>query len=362
MCILMLALAGCGLQPLYGTPERIQASASAAPREVTIPPSATPSTPRVGPTEEPRRLLTDLQSIPPGNYLAYSVQVHGPEEGTPPPIEVRLLGTNGEDLGLIAGLQGDDWAISPDGRWLAYSCLRQGGDLCPKAGLGLLSLESNVAAQVTGIDWGIGSWSPDGAHLVIADYGEIAIVDVSTRERIPISACQKWSSYEPADCSEPQWSPDGRYISFQVGFSHSGPRDERSGLYLMETTCLPNHSSCWAGIVGPLPVGPGYTWSPDGRFLGYQSSVDAPGEGILLYEVALRTVSTVIPYPMANSQEIWGNTAFSFDGRFLATSWGDILDAASGTILATFPGEGHGRIQWLALPPPIPSVTPPTAQ
>ena len=132
MCILMLALAGCGLQPLYGTPERIQASTSAVPREIAISPSATPSRPPVGPTEEPRRLFTNMQSIPPGNYLAYSVQVRGPEEDTPPPIEVRLVDTNGEDLGLIARLQGDDWAVSLDGRWLAYSCPKQGGDLCLK--------------------------------------------------------------------------------------------------------------------------------------------------------------------------------------------------------------------------------------
>jgi Tol biopolymer transport system component len=102
-------------------------------------------------------------------------------------------------------------------------------------------------------------WSPDSKHIVFetlrdGDKGTIYVVSVAggaPQELLPPGPSRRW----------PDWSPDGRTISFTVedelvGIPHSESCTYLFDLNLRKSAPLPN--SCGLILV---------RWSPDGRFL-----------------------------------------------------------------------------------------------
>jgi len=95
---------------------------------------------------------------------------------------------------------------SPDGKWLAYSDLRQN--------LFLLNLETGVSNKISTNQEGLGSlsWSPDSKWVSFVQSAkntmqQIYLYCLSTGETLPITTDRANSRY-------PQWSPDGKFIYF----------------------------------------------------------------------------------------------------------------------------------------------------
>ncbi len=90
------------------------------------------------------------------------------------------------------------------------------------------------------------------------------------------------------DCSQPSWSPDGKWISYlrRPGGALAG---HPTGLFLMNTSCLSQPKNCESIATGPFKVSSGYTWSPDGKYIasewsGYIRIYKVVGSGLVLYK------------------------------------------------------------------------------
>ena len=284
----------------------------------------------------------------PGDYIAYSRPSAALSSAEIPWTDIFLVHADGSEVGLLATLPRDDWAFSPDANTLAYST----GDR-----IRLLDLRLGTESPLPGSHWNIGSWSPDGTHLLTSEYGEVNMVSVPSGEAFPITRCIEWAPSIQADCFLPAWSPDGAFISFSAEFAHSGPRDPLAGVYLLDTQCLFDLDACWPNITGPLPFTSGYAWAPDGQTIAFPSNVWAPGEGIGLFSIASYRTIGYVPDPSANSEDIGASIAWSPDGSRIATTWGRIIDLLNGSGVAAFPDTPHARIQWIRIPE-VPRPTP----
>jgi len=128
---------------------------------------------------------------------------------------VRMEVATGEITTLAQEANTWGWAVSPDGRWVAFTPfagrdvgrIGGGNDLCLVPATGG---EVSVLARYVRMNYGLSfSWAPDGAALAYWDNGEVFVTDLAGERR-------QLTRYGPKDRDEfyeqPLWSPEGAYL------------------------------------------------------------------------------------------------------------------------------------------------------
>jgi hypothetical protein len=135
-----------------------------------------------------------------------------------------------------------------------------------------------------------GTWSPDGSKFAIPslspthDPTEYFIVDMDgTVKKTSFNQKYPFANVE----SRPKWSPDSRYIAFQMKTSNlANPNsdDLRQLVAIMDTTTLNPQIYCLSG---------GVIWSPDGTQVIIDSRVSTDEVKPVLVDLERRTQSTL---------------------------------------------------------------------
>ncbi|MBA3534951.1 MAG: PD40 domain-containing protein [Ardenticatenales bacterium] len=164
-------------------------------------------------------------------------------------------------------------AWSPDGKFIAFTSEREGGDV----DLWVMEGDGNNprrVAQTPGEDQ-LGSWSPDGERIAYSNKDELGeslwVVDVASGETTRLT------ENESGTDSAPAWSPDGETIAFYSLTTGGLPaihtiRPDGSERAQITDSTLPT--------IAPI-------WSPDGEWLLYTTAVN--GERYDLTALNLKT-------------------------------------------------------------------------
>jgi hypothetical protein len=134
-----------------------------------------------------------------------------------------------------------------------------------------------------------GTWSPDGSKFAIPslspthDPTEYFIVGMDgTVKKTSFNQKYPFANVE----SRPKWSPDSRYIAFQMktsNLANSNSNDLRQVVAIMDTTTLDTQIYCLSG---------GIVWSPDGTQVIIDSHVSMDEAKPVLVDLVRRTQST----------------------------------------------------------------------
>ena len=193
----------------------------------------------------------DPSFSPDGRTIAYRSEHPGDAE-----IRVVAVGTR-EDRALTENIA-VDWSpsFSPDGRTIAFATDRGGFTthvaVMPAGGGSARILAPSVQGEYP-------TWSPDGEHLAFASqvgssYDIFVVVADGSGEPENLTG-------DPAHDFLPAWSPDGSTIVFQSDRCANG---ERTDLYSMDAD-----GSAVRRLTRGFAEHP--TWSPDGRWLAFNS-------------------------------------------------------------------------------------------
>ncbi|SCG77700.1 TolB family protein [Micromonospora humi] len=98
------------------------------------------------------------------------------------------------------GVSWPDW--SPDGRWITYYWGTPG-----ERGLNIVNVDGTGNDQLVQVG-GPGTFSPDGRSIAYVKDGDVAVIDLETRESRAVTTDGL------AQFSPPDWSPDGRTIVY----------------------------------------------------------------------------------------------------------------------------------------------------
>ena len=114
------------------------------------------------------------------------------------------------------------------------------------------------------------AWSPDGKALVFmrvidANNDRYAVVERPLRGKERVLARTGPNSYAEPDEYEPDWSPDGRWISY-INYED---KERLNGLTLVR----PNGTKRHRVVIGANEEDT-YAWSPKGRFLVYEDGLE----------------------------------------------------------------------------------------
>jgi Tol biopolymer transport system component len=151
-----------------------------------------------------------------------------------------------------AGVSESSPAFSPDGTKLAFSIDSNESDL-DSSDIYVMNAAGSKPRRLTNNDdyrfQGVGSWSPDGARMVLDCYrtgGEVCTMDADGSNHTQLTT--------GGDNVDPDWSPDGTKIAFRPA---SG-----GDIYTMN----PDGSNPTLAIAG----GDQPDWSPDGTKIAYR--------------------------------------------------------------------------------------------
>jgi hypothetical protein len=266
----------------------------------TMSPTGMPTT---APTPEAPSVR--LEELAPGQYVAFE-KTDAIENGRHL-AGLHLVSIDGVYQGRLAFLGGSaDSVLTPDGKGLL---------LYLDGGLQVMNLLDHALVPIPASEPCYdASWSPGGSALVAQCYDAdtnipdvyILYPDQGTRELLT-----NWRgplSFD--DFTSPQWSPDGKWIAFLNDAVTSGPIQlPQRGIYLTDTDCLPDLSTCHAATHGPIPCYYGYAWSPDSQLLAC-----ANDESIRILGLDGRLVRTL------HANDTVSELAWSPDGKWIAAS------------------------------------------
>ena len=157
-----------------------------------------------------------------------------------------------------------DFRVSPNREWVAILSADVSG---ATARLWIASMDGTILNEIATIFGNMEdySWSPTGDALVfVADQDIIgvhevylAMADGSSVNKInnPVTA------FDNRDFESPLWSPDGRYVMFEV---HSFASSETEGIDVHDrNNPSPAATGITSGITGPFELIHNIQWSPD---------------------------------------------------------------------------------------------------
>ena len=227
-----------------------------------------------------------------GTWISLDVRPDGQE------IVFDLLGdlytlpiAGGEAKPLTSGMSWDmQPRYSPDGKWIAFTSDRGGGD-----NAWVIGAAGGDPRQVTKEDFRLvnsAAWSPDGNYLAVRKHftkhrslgaGEIWLYHVSGGKGLQVTEKQN----DQKDLGEPAFSPDGKYVYFSQDTT-PGPvfeynKDPYGEIYAISrveraTGRIERVTGGPGGAVRPTP-------SPDGKTLAFVRRVGgvggAPGRSTL---------------------------------------------------------------------------------
>jgi len=275
---------------------------------------------------------------PDGSRVAYVVRVALLEgEKSEYLSQIWLVGADGSNPRQFTRGQSSatNPAFSPDGRWLAFSSRR--GE---KSEVWAIPLDGGEAQQVTDASNGTGAfaWSPDGTRIAYLmtdpETEDEALRKKEKRDPIYVDQNFKYAhlyvtSFDPG-ADEPgastrlteghfhvtgfDWSPDGS----RLAFSHQADPRLDEGARASDISVVPVDGS---KTVRPLVTLGGIDgnprWSPDGRWVAFESSGDAPAR-VGLGDIYVVSADGGTPRRLADSHDRSGGLmGWSRDGRAL---------------------------------------------
>jgi dipeptidyl aminopeptidase/acylaminoacyl peptidase len=245
-----------------------------------------------GPSFEDILSVPDIGSAvisPDGRAIAYTVRTTDWDENRYD-TEIWLVREGEEPFQLTRTRDGTSGSPrwSPDGRWLAFAANR--GD---DRQIHLIRVAGGEAWALTEGDEGVGGfeWSPDGKRIAFTrteekskaakqreeEYGAFAVEDAEYRMShlwiVPVpdepgtEEAKRLTEGEDFTVSGFEWSPDGS----RIVFAHRP--DPLINSWMQGDISMLDVES---GAVTPLVAAQGFdgnpTWSPDGRWIAYQST------------------------------------------------------------------------------------------
>jgi Tol biopolymer transport system component len=269
---------------------------------------------------------------PNGTQIAY-LAGHPAGPNAPTSVALYLMDANGNDprqLASCGDCTGPDW--SPDGSTIALT--RYTGQV---QDLWLVNVKTGTLTRLTGCASGNGcadenaEWSPGGHAIVFSRSvkGHVASIYTVRPDGTHLTLIAT-----VAGAQRPQWSPDGRRITFQAD----------SGIY---TANADGAQLTHIAAAGPLASAP--SWSPDGTKLLYQSITDA-GQIRQLWTINANGSENRRVYEMVTPYG-WTLSVWSPDGKQIAVSSNDgtfvvNADGAGGRHV----GEPANQVAWQPIP------------
>jgi Tol biopolymer transport system component len=174
---------------------------------------------------------------------------------------------------------GTHFALSPDGRWLAYGQADEVGIIDLRAGTRSPLL--HFAAYHTYGEWvwlPELSWSPDSRYLACSVHGQVEGMDPEDSPVFDLWVVERTGAVKVPIAPDvgmwtaPAWSPARRLpdgsresaIAFGVAYSPRSSQDSRYDLYVMDRDGS-NRRKLFPPADMPGLVAPELAWSPDGR-------------------------------------------------------------------------------------------------
>jgi dipeptidyl aminopeptidase/acylaminoacyl peptidase len=287
------------------------------------------------------------QWSPDGKHLAFTVSEWNKKEDRRDSHIYIVSPDGGGPIRLTNGDRGENapqWA--PDGRRLAFLANRDSGSPSPEARsrgnqVWVISLEGGEAEKVTDEEGGVSSfrWSPDGKSmaLIVRDtpkdkterekqkkdkfdaivvdhnlmYSHLWVFDLDKQDKKDKRRLTEGSM----TVSDPQWSPDGRWIACSMSKSSTQESaytdisdDRNSDVFVLPAA---------GGERRQLTTNPGpdfqARWSPDGKWIAYLSTGNAwAGKTDLMLAPAQGGAAKNLTSAYADS--IFGQIEWSHDG------------------------------------------------
>jgi len=230
-----------------------------------------------------------------------------------------------ESVSAISGVGSAEFAVGSDGT-LVYTAGRSEDINAP-----LLWLDAggkSTPLRTARANWGNPRFSPDGRRLAMNITGGQRQLWIDDWARDTMSQL----TFDPANGSDPVWSPDGRDIVFA---SHRGA-DPVVNLYVQRADGSGQAARLTNSPLNQAPM----SWHPSGRFLAFGEAA-APRARLMVLALSGDSVSgwkAGPATPLLDDSRLQQDAAFSPDGRWIAYSLYEV--ARPEIFVQAFPATG----------------------
>jgi TolB protein len=202
---------------------------------------------------------------PDGKTIAF----HSNRSGTWHIYTVPATGGTVKQLTAWSGLQGQP-AYSPDGNKIAFVFMPPGGRQWIDEEIGIMPARGGSYINFTktkGLDWWP-DWSPDGRKIVFSSTRNVISpwhVTFNYVQPYPTGSAKRLSSWPyPLDEQHPRWSPNGSEIAYNA--------DTKMSTWAIDIFRIPATGGKPINLTNtPNVIDFAPTWSPDGRYIVYDT-------------------------------------------------------------------------------------------